>query len=132
MNRYKILDARALRAIRAEIAEERRKLKEKWESIADQQKGKWIRLGGKGIIDGLKQKPCKAHFYRILGIDEEGLILRAYRAKKSSRLPERAWDQECEIKDNIKTCQCLRNLTQFNSTHFTGECHGNHRITKHC
>jgi hypothetical protein len=68
--------------------------------------GKYIRFGGRGIIDGLKQVKCKRDFYKIIGecagsqTQVNGLEIKGYRAKRHSILPFYCFNQECEIIDS--------------------------------
>ena len=69
-----------------------------------QKQDKYIRFGGKGILDGLKQRKAKVQYYKILGLrvtdgELDGLRLRAYRARYSTFLPTRNMDQEYELID---------------------------------
>lgn len=61
--------------------------------------GKYIRFEGMGIIDGLKQRKTKYSFYKIIGLDNEGLLLRGYRLKRYSVLPFHNWNQNYQIID---------------------------------
>jgi hypothetical protein len=62
--------------------------------------GKYIRFEGHGIIDGLKQPKNKFSFYRIVGFDDEkSLVIKRFRAKRSSYLPVYNQAQEFEIID---------------------------------
>ncbi len=65
-------------------------------------KGEYIRFGGQGILDGLKQVKCKVDFYLIIGATNEshditGLVIKRYRAKHYSILPFYCFRQEYEI-----------------------------------
>ncbi len=65
-------------------------------------KGNYIRFGGRGIIDGLKMERCKAHFLKIIDVvtqpeDDAHIILRYYHAKRKSYLPKYNYNQEYEI-----------------------------------
>lgn len=57
----------------------------------------YIRLNGFGIIEGIKFTPVKMLFYKIIGIDDTGLILKGFRARKTYCLPEHHWKQDYEI-----------------------------------
>ena len=59
--------------------------------------GNYIRFGGKGIMDGLKQKKNKDGFYRILEAKNEMLILQRYRKRRRSVFPSSDYDQDYEI-----------------------------------
>lgn len=79
------------------------------ESIQGRQ-GDYIRFGGNGIIDGLKQQPCKFSFYEIKGIDEhKNLLLRKYRGRKLLCIPVYNQDQEYEI----ITASAFRQLPEY-------------------
>lgn len=61
--------------------------------------GKYIRFGGFGIIDGLREQKNKASFYRIIELKEGGLILRRFCARFNCTLPDCNWNQDFEIID---------------------------------
>lgn len=66
-------------------------------------KGNYIRFGGNGIIDGLKEPPTKNECYEIIrdeaGSAEQanGLVLRKFGCKNFSLLPVFNFRQEFEI-----------------------------------
>ncbi len=61
--------------------------------------GDYIRLEGFGVLDGLIGDGYKQDYYKIIGIDEEGAILRGYRMRKIQRLPFIRFGQNAEIID---------------------------------
>jgi hypothetical protein len=67
--------------------------------IINQNKGKYIRFEGFGIIDGLKQNKNKLSFYKIMGISEDGLELKRLNARHNSLLPSHNFNQNFEIID---------------------------------
>lgn len=60
-------------------------------------KGRYFRLGGFGILDGLKGKPAKADFYEILDTTERGILLRGRCQRKHSLLPTDRFNQTCQV-----------------------------------
>ena len=60
---------------------------------------RYVRLGGRGILDGLKQKKNKFSFYRIIAVTDDELNLRSYRAKGTCFLHRFNWNQDFEIID---------------------------------
>jgi hypothetical protein len=65
-------------------------------------KGKYIRFGGRGIIDGLKRTKVKYSFYKIISADKEKILLKRYRSKNQSYLQNFNFDQEFEIIDKAE------------------------------
>lgn len=67
------------------------------------EKGKYIRFGGQGIIDGLKTGKAKTYFYKIIGFEEGsktscgGLIICGYCARNYSILPIHCFNQSFEV-----------------------------------
>ena len=59
--------------------------------------GNYIRFGGMGIVDGLSFKKCKHDFYKIIDMEETGLLLKQYRRQKHSVLPIYNFNQTYEI-----------------------------------
>ena len=60
--------------------------------------GYYIRFGGQGILDGLKQPPTKQHFFRLLEVvDDGGLILRGYHRRKFSLVPVCHFHQQWQV-----------------------------------
>ena len=59
--------------------------------------GGYIRLGGFGILDGLKGEGYKQDYYKIIGIDERGAIFRGYRMRKKQILPFIRFGQNANI-----------------------------------
>lgn len=60
--------------------------------------GNYIILNGKGLIDGLKQKPTKFGSLKIIGIDNDGaLTLKQHRRRTLSSLPEFNQNQDFAI-----------------------------------
>ena len=49
--------------------------------------GGYIQLDGLGIVSGLRFSPCKQNTYQIICIDEDGIHVRGYRAKRTSVIP---------------------------------------------
>ena len=66
-------------------------------NIIKQNTGNYIRFGGKGILDGLKRKKCKADFHKIIKINDEELTVRRYQARKKSFLQAHNYNQDYEI-----------------------------------
>lgn len=60
-------------------------------------KGNYIRLEGFGILDGLSIPRAKVHFYKIIDINEDNLLLKAYRSRRFSSLSSYNYNQNCEI-----------------------------------
>jgi len=73
-----------------------KKIKNVYE-VTEQDFGCYIRLGGRGILDGLKGEPVKEDLYKIIGINDEGLVAKGYRRQKRSILPFHSFEQEAEI-----------------------------------
>lgn len=67
-----------------------------YKRFGEDAKGWWIRFGGKGIIDGLRRKPRKVQFYKIMGVDDEGLLLKPYNNRGLVVLPYAHFDQEAQ------------------------------------
>ena len=66
--------------------------------------GNYIRLGGNGIMDGLKQPKNKYAFLKIMGLrradvtaEDQAVWIKRYRMKKSWYLPRYHWNQDYEI-----------------------------------
>jgi len=57
--------------------------------LIEQRKGQYIRLGGLGIMDGLKLQKSKRQFHQIMDYDAgtRSLIIRRYRARRHSYVP---------------------------------------------
>jgi len=91
--------------------------------LLQENKGNYIQLGGKGILDGLKCQPCKMALLRIEGLklttkkidydnnpqlDDifDGVYLHWYRHKRKSILPDYNFNQTCRIftPNEFKTC----------------------------
>jgi hypothetical protein len=70
------------------------------EEIINDNINKYIRLGGFGILDGLKQYKNKFSFYKIMGISKDGLELRKLHGRWNSILPFHNWNQDFEIIDS--------------------------------
>jgi hypothetical protein len=66
-------------------------------------KGNYIRFGGRGIIDGLKNAPTKNECYEIIREEKgsetqcSGLILRRFNCRNFSFLPFYEFNQEFDI-----------------------------------
>ena len=66
--------------------------------------GNYIRLGGNGIMDGLKQPKRKFTYLKIMGLrradvtaDNQAIWIKRYRKKRAWYLPRYYWDQDFEI-----------------------------------
>jgi len=65
--------------------------------ITEKNLGNYVQLGGFGILDGLKFDPTKTNTMKILGVDPEGVLLKAYRAKYPGRLPAHKLSQPIRL-----------------------------------
>ena len=74
--------------------------------LMEKSKGRYIRLGGHGIIDGLRDEPTKIDLYEIgdIRISEHkgercvsGVSIKRHRSRVPLYLPYHRWDQQCEI-----------------------------------
>jgi hypothetical protein len=71
--------------------------------ILEAHKWDYIQLGGHGILNGLKSKPCKNKLYKIEDVEVSGndnfetLYLRQYRCTNRRILPAYSWNQACRI-----------------------------------
>ena len=63
----------------------------------DFNKEQFIRFEGRGIMSGLNQTATKHNTYRITGVNEDGLKIKAYRCKGGLILPRINFNQECEV-----------------------------------
>ena len=60
--------------------------------------GDYLKLGGHGIMDGMKSPATKTSVHKIIAVAENGdIILRNYRAKKNCVLPVYSQNQEWGI-----------------------------------
>jgi hypothetical protein len=57
----------------------------------------YIRLGGFGLIDGLAGNATKHDYYKIICIDDNGILLQGFRAHKCKRLPPWNFNQEYSL-----------------------------------
>ena len=67
------------------------------EQIIKQNIGNFIRLGGHGILDGLKQTPAKCQYYKLLEVCPTHINLKAFRKQIGYVLNHHNWNQEYEI-----------------------------------
>ena len=65
--------------------------------VGQSDKGSWIRLGGFGIVDGLKGVAVKMECYYIRSIEADGIHLKGYRRKHGSVIHETHFKQPAEI-----------------------------------
>ena len=65
--------------------------------LSKQEEGKWIKLGGQGIIDGLKNIKYTNRLLKVIEVKENKIILKRYGAHNKSILPKRNWNQEAQI-----------------------------------
>ena len=59
--------------------------------------GKFIRLGGKGIMDGLKGAACRQNFYEITSVEPDRLGIRAYGYWGDFYIPSYNWNRAAII-----------------------------------
>ena len=65
--------------------------------IINQHIGDYIKLGGMGIMDGLKYSKDRNHLYKIISVDDEGMHVKRYRARRGNVLPTYNFNQACQI-----------------------------------
>ena len=71
--------------------------------------GRWLRFGGYGILDGLKNKPVKVELYKLIKVQSDCLVLRGYKRHRHSILPNHKYNQTCQV----ITTQEFKNLSTF-------------------
>lgn len=59
--------------------------------------GDYIKLEGFGILDGLQGKIEKRNCYKVISANEDGLIVKEYKAKLARLLPAYRFQQKCRI-----------------------------------
>jgi hypothetical protein len=59
--------------------------------------GKYVRLGGRGILDGLKGVPYKRDLEKIIAVTDEFIRLKAFRCHVTCLLPAYNFNQQVEI-----------------------------------
>ena len=75
--------------------------------ISNQAGKYYIRFGGKGIMDGLRQPRYKRSYFKILGVHKENekikwLRIKGYRRRTTNALPAHNFDQEYELIDRTQ------------------------------
>ena len=82
--------------------------------VTNEHRNHYIRLGGRGIVDGLKGEAFKDDLYKILTVitspGDERIILRGYRARRTKYLPACNYDQQVEIYTS-KEFKSLRSIS---------------------
>ena len=65
--------------------------------------GKFIRLEGNGLLNGLSGSPVKSELYKIIGIKgDNSLIVKGYNQKNNRVLPYYRFDQACELYSQVE------------------------------
>jgi len=62
----------------------------------EQHAGDYILLGGMGLMNGLAYA-CKYDAHKIIGVDDDGLVLQRYGRRKRSILPWHNMEQQYRI-----------------------------------
>lgn len=65
--------------------------------LKKEHEGKYLQLGGKGLIDGMKCKPTKFSTYTILEVLDDRIRVRKYRKKNTGYIPHFHFDQEAIV-----------------------------------
>ena len=65
--------------------------------VTTKEVGQFIRLGGRGILDGLHGPACKRELYKIVAIQEDGMVLHPFGARKNKFLSCWKFDQACNV-----------------------------------